>query len=184
MCSQERGVKCWTFCLLESSAKFFSLWVKHMTVNFKWKTIAFYIYSSRHAKKGFLKNNYIFSINCRQSQNHKRRNSKILWMCRVGKIYETWSSQWEGKYSYIWNWRIINFVVMEEGYFGLHSHNYKATCSLVSCQKQSLASYYNRERMRRRNSYKIASYVIASTCLRVYCLLVPRVHKRKGRIFL
>jgi len=35
-----------------------------MTVNFKWKTIAFYIYSSRHAKNGFLKNNYIVSINC------------------------------------------------------------------------------------------------------------------------
>jgi len=49
---------------------------------------------------------------------------------------------------------------MEEGYFGSHSHNYKATYSLVKCQKQSPTSYYNRERMRRRNSYKITSYVI------------------------
>jgi len=51
--SQGRGVKYWTFCLLESSAKIFSLWVQYMTVNFKWKTIVFYIYSSRHAKKMF-----------------------------------------------------------------------------------------------------------------------------------
>jgi len=49
---------------------------------------------------------------------------------------------------------------MEEGYFGLHGHNYKATCSLVSYQKQSPASYYNTERRRRRNIYKITSYVI------------------------